>query len=44
VGKNAILHVAHGEVVVEVIIEIERLLHVLRIVVRELDAGFLSPE
>src|SRR6185436_6848999 len=39
-----VLHVAHAEVVVEVVIEIERLLHILRIAVVELDARLLPPE
>src|ERR1051326_4720499 len=39
-----VLHVAHREVVVEVVVEIERLSHVLGIAVRELDAGLLPPE
>src|SRR5262249_54579551 len=39
-----VLHVAHGEVVVEVVVEIERLLHVFGIVVGELDARLLPPE
>jgi hypothetical protein len=39
-----VLHVAHGKVVVEVVVEIERLLHVLGIVVAELDTGLLPPE
>src|SRR5262245_46114528 len=39
-----ILHVAHSEVVIEVVVEIERLLHVLRIVIGELDVRLLPPE
>src|SRR6059058_6419221 len=39
-----VLHVAHGEVVVEVVVEIESLFHLLRIVVVEFDAGLLPPE
>src|SRR5262249_41136462 len=39
-----VLHVAHGEVVVEVVVEIERLLHVFGIVVGELDTRLLPPE
>ena len=41
---SGILHVAHGEVVVEVVVEIERLLHVFGIVIGELDARLLPPE
>src|SRR5262245_47430688 len=39
-----VLHVAHGEVVVEVVVEIERLLDVFGIVIGELDARLLPPE
>ena len=39
-----VLHVAHAEVVVELVIEIERLLHVIGIVVGQLDARLLPPE
>src|SRR4029453_7023364 len=39
-----VLHVAHGEVVVEVVVEIERLLDVVGIMVGELDAWLLPPE
>src|SRR5438552_14831659 len=39
-----VLHVAHGAVVVEVVVEIESLFHLLRIVVGEFDAGLLPPE
>src|SRR5262245_61145548 len=39
-----VLHVPHGEVVVKVVIEIERLVDVLRFVVGKLDAGLLPPE
>src|SRR5947199_9811326 len=39
-----VLHVAPGEVVVEVVVEIESLFHLLRIVVGEFDAGLLPPE
>ena len=39
-----VLHVAHPEVVVEVIVEIERLLHVLGVAVVQLDARLLPPE
>ena len=41
---SGILHVAHGEVVVEVVVEIERLLHVFGIVIGDLDARLLPPE
>ena len=41
---SGILHVAHGEVVVEVVVEIERLLDVFGIVIGELDARLLPPE
>src|SRR5229473_3364414 len=40
----SVLHVAHREVVVEVVVEIERLLDVLRIAVGELDTRLLAPE
>src|SRR5262249_5166603 len=40
----SVLHVAHPEVVVELVVEIERLLDVLGIAVGKLDAGFLAPE
>ena len=39
-----VLHVAHREVVVEVVVEIECLPDVLGIVVGKLDAGLLPPE
>src|SRR5262249_11158328 len=39
-----ILHVADREVVVEVVIEVERLLHVIGVAVAELEAGLLPPE
>ena len=39
-----VLHVADGEVVVEVVVEIERLLHVFGIFVGEFDARLLPPE
>src|SRR5260221_10236249 len=39
-----VLHVAHAEVVVEIIVEIERLLHVFGVPVVQLDARFLAPE
>src|SRR5882672_10890100 len=39
-----VLHVAHPEVVVEVVVEVEGLLHVLGVSVVELDAGLLAPE
>jgi len=40
----SVLHVAHREVVVEVVVEIERLLDVVGIAVAELDTGLLPPD
>src|SRR4030095_13492186 len=42
--RRGVLHVAHAEVVVEIVVEIERLPHVRRVGVRELNAGLLPPE
>jgi hypothetical protein len=39
-----VLHVADAEVVVELVVEIEGLLHMSRVAVRKLDAGLLPPE
>jgi hypothetical protein len=39
-----VLHVADGKVVVEIVVEIERLLDVVRIAVRELNTGLLAPK
>src|SRR6267154_1971851 len=41
---RSVLHVAHAEVVVEVVIEIEGLFDVARVFIVELDARFLAPE
>jgi hypothetical protein len=40
----SVLHITHGEVIVEVIVEVERLLHVLGIAVGQFDARLLTPE
>src|SRR5712692_6053759 len=42
--RGRVLHVAHAEVVVEVVIKVERFFHVLGVFVVELDARFLAPE
>ena len=39
-----VLHVAHGEVVVEVVVEVEGLIYVLGVFVREFDPRLLPPE
>src|SRR4051812_29491360 len=39
-----VLHIAYREVVVEVVVQIEGLLDVVRILVGELNAGLLPPE
>src|SRR5215211_3516488 len=42
--RARVFHVADREVVVEIVVEIERLAHVVGIVIRELDARLLAPE